>query len=419
MSLLIKNGYCLGEKEGHLDVLVEDDRIVSLEKGIEAEVDTVIDADNCIVLPAFCNAHTHLAMSLFRGMADDLNLMEWLNNHIFPAEAKYVDSEMVYWCSSLSMLEMIRSGTACFADMYFYEEQVARAAMRIGMKAMIGEGILDFKTPDASSAREAIEKTKALKREFESETIKVSYAPHSTYTLSEESLRLVADAADDGSPVQIHVNESSEEITTVMRTKGKRPMDVLKETGLLDKDIYLVHCVASSDDDIRMMKAKGCSVVNVPQSNLKLASGIAPMYKMERMGIDIFIGTDGPASNNNLDIIEELRVMSLIQKALSRDSTVVGAKKSFVIGTNSLFENSGKLSAGYKADIVVISTDSFEAIPMYNPYSYLAYAANSRDVRCVIIDGKVVYKDGEFTTVDKDEIVFEVKRIAKKLGAVF
>ncbi len=418
MSILIKNGYCLGEKAYRADILIEGNRIKRIANRIDEKTEETIDATESLVMPTFCNAHTHLAMSLFRGMADDLNLMEWLNNHIFPAEAKYVNREMVYWCSILSMLEMIRSGTGCFADMYFFEEEVAKAAMDVGMKGVIGEGILDFKTPDCKNATEAIEKTLQLKREFESETIKVSFAPHSTYTLSIESLKKVKEKAGDDIIVQIHINESSEEVSTVLKSKGKRPMQVLSDIGLLGSNVYLVHCVASSDDDINLMRKTASNVVNVPQSNLKLASGIAPMYKMERVGLNIFIGTDGPASNNNLDIIEELRVMSLIQKALSRDSTVVDAKKSFLIGTNSLFSDSGKLKEGYKADIAILKLGSFESTPLYNPYSFLAYAVNSRDIRTVIIEGKVILKNGEFVTVDEEKIKQKVKELASKLGAL-
>ncbi len=418
MSILIKNGYCLGEQEGIYDILIEKNKIKKIDKNIKEKADDIIDAKECLVMPTFCNAHTHSAMSLFRGMADDLSLMDWLNNHIFPSEAKYVNKDMVYICSKLSMLEMIRSATGCFMDMYFFEEEVAKAALEIGMKGVVGEGIIDFKTPDCADVDEAISKTFSLKREFESDTIKVAFSPHSTYTLTGESLKKIAEASE-GFIVHTHVNETKSEVEMCMEKHKKRPMEVLRDTGLLERDIYLAHCVVSSDEDIDMMKQYKANVINVPQSNLKLASGIAPIYKIINKGIDVFIGTDGPASNNNLDILEELRVSSLVQKAINYDETAVDAKKTFQIGTNSVFETSGKLKEGFDADIAVVKLDGFEAVPIFNPYSYLAYAANSRDVSTVIINGKIVLKNGEFLFIDEEKVKFDVKAMAKKLGAMF
>ncbi len=424
MPIIVKNGYCLldgnngKDESGIFDILIEMGKIKKIDRKIDKKDAEIIDANGCLVIPAFCNAHTHLAMSLFRGMADDLRLMEWLKDHIFPAEAKYVTKEMVYWCSKLSMLEMIRSGTACFMDMYFFEEEVAKAAIEIGMKGIIGEGIIDFPTPDCASAREAIEKTVHLKREFESDALRVSLAPHSTYTLSTETLRMVSDKAKDGIPVQIHINENRDEIDLVLKDKGKRPIQVLKDTDLLGNNVYLIHCVMSSEEDINTIKETRSNVVTVPQSNLKLASGIAPVYRMLNAGINIHIGTDGPASNNNLDILEELRTLSFVQKAASLDSTALDARSTFLIGTNSLFDNSGKLKEGCDADIAIVSLSSIEATPLYNPYSFLVYAANSRDFKTVIINGKVVLKNGEFTGIDEEEAKSKVKELARKLGAI-
>jgi len=418
MSILIKNGYCLGEQEGIYDILIEKNKIKKIGANLEEKADDIIDAKECLVIPTFCNAHTHNAMSLFRGMADDLSLMDWLNNHIFPSEAKYVNKKMVYICSKLSMLEMIRSAAGCFMDMYFFEEEVAKAALEVGMKGVIGEGIIDFKTPDCVNVDEAISKTFSLKEEFESDTIKVSFSPHSTYTLTKESLRKIAEASE-GFIVHTHVNETKSEVEMCMEKHKKRPMEVLRDTGLLKRDIYLAHCVVSTDDDIDIMKRYKANVINVPQSNLKLASGIAPIHKIIKKGIDVFIGTDGPASNNNLDILEELRVASLVQKALNYDETAMDAKTTFQIGTNSVFKTSGKLKEGFDADIAIIKLDGFEATPIFNPYSFLAYAANSRDVSTVIINGKIVLKNGEFLSVDEEKIKFDVKAMAKKLGAIF
>jgi 5-methylthioadenosine/S-adenosylhomocysteine deaminase len=419
MTVLIKNGYCLGKGlDDFFDILIENDKIKSIKKEINVHADTVIDAENSIVFTSFCNAHTHLAMSLFRGMADDLALMDWLNNHIFPNEARYVTKEMVYACSKLSILELIRSGSGCFMDMYFFEEEVAKAALELGIKGVIGEGIVDFSTPSCISVDDAISKTIALKKEFESDTIKVSFAPHSTYTLSRDNLKKIANVYD-GSIIQTHANESDAEVDMVLKDKLKRPIEVLDEFGILSEKTYLAHCVSSSQSDMEIIKERGSNVINVPKSNLKLASGIAPIYKMMNMGIDIFLGTDGSASNNKLDMIEEARTMSLVQKITSGDETALGAKESFNIAVNSIFSNSGKLEEGYSADISIIKLDSIESTPIFNPYSYIIYAANSRDVSTVIINGRIILKDREFVNIDEEKIKYDVKHMAKELGALF
>ncbi len=419
MSILIKNGYCIdGFKEGYFDLLIEGNRIKKIGK-FEENADSVMDAKNCLVMPAFCNAHTHLAMSLFRGMADDLELMEWLEKHIFPAEARYVNPEMVYKCSKLSMLEAIRGGTSCFFDMYFFEEEVSKAALDVGMRGVIGEGIADFKTPSCVSPEKAVEKTRLLKDEFDtSSLIKVSYAPHSTYTLSLGTLKLVADSLDEDDIVHIHINESKREIELVKSQKGKKPIEVLREVGLLGEHTYMAHCVETDDDDIELIKKAQAKVINVPQSNLKLASGIAPVQKMLDRGIEVFIGTDGSASNNNLDIIEEVRTVSLVQKVKFNEKAL-NAKDAFrmLVNFNGLFD-AGRLEVGKLADIVIVKLDGFEAIPIYNPYSFVIYALNSRDVRDVIINGKVILKNGEFVNMDEEKVKFEVRELAKGLGGL-
>ncbi len=418
MKILIKDGYCLGEEEGFFNLLIKDDTIEKIGKEIDDKADKNIDAKNCIVMPTFCNAHTHLAMSLFRGMADDLSLMDWLNNHIFPNEAKFVNRDMVYKCSKLSMLEMIRGGTGCFMDMYFYEEEVAKAALEIGIKGVIGEGIVDFESPSCKSAEECISKTKSLQKEFESGNIKVSFAPHSTYTLSTDSLKKIADAAEN-SIIHIHINETKSEVDMVKKQKNLRPLEVLNSLNMLNKNTYLAHCVASSKEDMDLIKQNSSNVINVPQSNLKLASGIAPIYKMINKGIDVFIGTDGSASNNNLDMLEEIRTMSLTQKVFEMNEKALNAKESFNIGINPLFKKTGKLKEGYKADIAILKLDSIESVPLYNPYSYIVYAANSKSVDTVLINGKIIMEKREFVDIDEEKVKFEVKEIAKKLGSIF
>jgi len=418
MSILIKGGYCVdGEREGYFDVYINGNVIEDVGN-IEKSADLTIDANNCLVMPAFCNAHTHLAMSLFRGMADDLELMEWLTRYIFPAEARYVNPEMVYKCSKLSMLELIRSGTGCFVDMYFYEEEVAKAALEVGMRGVLGEGIVDFETPSCKNPGEAIEKTESLKGEFgNSRLLKVSYAPHSTYTVSKDTLKMVGEKAED-SIVQIHVNESKKEVELVKSQHRKGAIGVLDEVGLLTDKTFMAHCVYTDSADMELIAERRARVVNVPESNLKLASGIAPVESMIEKGISVYLGTDGAASNNNLDIIEEMRVASLIQKVKFGEKALP-AKQAFKMAVNydGLF-NSGRLEKGRLADIVIIKLNGIEAVPIYNPYSFLVYAANSRDVRDVIIDGKPVLRNGEFVNIDEEKVKFEVKELARSIGAL-
>ncbi len=416
MSLLIKNGYLIGGKnDGIYDIVVEKNRIARIDKSIEGDFDEVIDADNCLVMPTFCNAHTHLAMSLFRGLADDLSLIEWLTKHIFPAEAEFVNKEMVYICSKFSMLELIASGGGCFSDMYFFEEEVAKAALEVGIRGVIAEGIVDFPSPSCKNADEAIAKTKSLKREFKNEgLIKVAYAPHSTYTLSFESLKKIALEIDEDDIIHIHLNESDGEIQQVLSEKKKRPLDVLEEVGLLLPNTFLAHSVKTTKEEIKRIKAAKAKIIYVPQSNFKLSSGIAPVCDFLKSGVEVYLGTDGQASNNNLDMVEEMRFASLVQK-VKYDEKSLNAKTAFSIATESLFERD-RLVEGALADIAIVSLDSFEAVPMYNPYSFVVYAMNSRSIRDVIIDGEIVYRNREFVKIDANEVAFEVKKLAKKVA---
>jgi len=417
--ILIKNGYIV-EKKGFYDILIENNIIKRIDKKIECRDCYTIEAKNHLVVPAFCNAHTHLAMSLFRGLADDLALMSWLNDYIFPNEAKYVNKDMVYKCSKLSMLEMLRSGTGCFMDMYFFEEEVARAAHEIGIRGVIGEGIVDFESPSCRNADVAISKTKSLKEEFESDMLKVSFAPHSTYTLSNKSLKKIADAADQ-SILQVHASETKDEVDIVLKDKGKTPIEVLKDVGLLNHNTYLAHCVEVSYDDINLIQQAGSSVVINPQSNMKLGNGIVPLVDMTKHGINILIGTDSSASNNSLDIVQELKAASLANKVLLRKADVANAEEMFKIGTNarSLFDNTGGIKEGYKADLSLISADPLNAVPMYNPYSHILYSLNSKDIDAVVINGKVIMEHSEFKDIDENKIKDDVRNLAKDLGAIF
>ncbi len=417
-SILIKNGYCLCENPGRYDILIKGNTISRIEKNIEGEAEEIINAKNCLITPTFCNAHTHLAMSLFRGIADDLPLNEWLTKHIFPLEKEYVTREMVYLFSKLSMLEMVRCGTGCFFDMYFFEEEVAKAALEVGMRGVIGEGIIDFPTPSCKTSKEAIDKTIALKREFESDTIKVSFAPHSVYTVSPETLSIVNNRREN-MPVHIHLSETRQENEMVKRMTSKRPLELLNRIGMLDENVFMAHCVWLENGEINLIKEKNAKVILIPQSNMKLASGLSRSDLMLEAGVDLLIGTDGAASNNNLDIIEEIRTLSLIGKIRRLNPTAFNSIETVNIGFSShfFFDGTDNLSEGNLADVVLWDLNSPETIPMYNPYSNIAYSMNSKNAKTVIINGKIVLKNGEFVTVDEEEVKCRAREYSRRLGS--
>lgn len=403
----------------HTSILINGNKIAALQSDININLpkDTkVIDGKGKLAVSGFFNAHTHAAMSLFRGYQDDLNLQDWLAK-IFKLEAKYVNNQMVYWCTKLACLEMVSCGTTGFMDMYFFEEEVARAAIDVGLRVVLGEGMLSFETPFSKSFSQSLHNTLELKDKYKNHsTVKVSFAPHSLYTVDFKDLELLSKTLTKEDIVQIHLSENQEEVREVFNRYGKRGTFILDELGLLNQNTYLAHCVHLDESEMELIAKNGAKVIHNPQSNLKLSSGISDVCKMKQMGIDVCLGTDGCASNNNLDILEEIRTAALLAKL--KNPGFMNAKRAISIIQNYANIFNVRFSPGAYADVVLFDLEAIEAKPLYNPASYLVYAANSRSVDTVIINGEIIYINKEFIDIDVQEIYFNVSQIAGKIGGL-
>jgi len=377
-----------------------------------------IDAGGGIVVPGFIDTHTHSAMTLFRGMADDLPLMDWLNNHIFPAESKFVNREFVRDGALIAAAEMIHSGITTFLDMYFFQNEAAKVFKRAGMRAFLSEGLINFPTPDMKSPIDAFDYvSNFIENWLNDDLISPAVAAHAPYTCSDELLVKSRELADKYNIVfNIHLSETENEVETILKEKGKRPTHYLNELGILKKKTVLAHCVHINEEEAQLIKASGASVAHNPQSNMKLASGIAPINMFRSMGINVTIGTDGVCSNNNLDILEEGREAALLSKVNEKDPTVLDDEYILrcltINGAKALGieDKTGSLEIGKEADIVIIATDSAHMIPLHNPYSQLVYSANQSDVRDVMIKGKWIMRNGKILSFDEGEL----KEVGKK-----
>ncbi|MBW2036462.1 MAG: amidohydrolase [Deltaproteobacteria bacterium] len=381
-----------------------------------------IDACGGIIMPGLVNAHTHAAMTCFRGLADDLPLMTWLNEYIFPAEAK-LTSDAVYQGALLACAEMILSGTTTFCDMYLFEDSVARAAKEAGMRAVVGEVLYDFPSPNYGPMEEGLKYTEALiDRWRDDPLINIAVEPHSAYLCSPDLLKRVKAIADrNGVPVVIHLSESEKEVDQIREKYGKTPVEHLAEIGFLNPGVIAAHCVALSKNDIRLLREFGVKVAHNPESNMKLASGISPVPELLKHGITVGIGTDGCASNNNLDLLQEMDTAAKLHKVNRLDPTVMDAPTvvrmatfdgARVLGLQDLI---GSLEPGKKADIIVIDTRQPHLTPMYDVYSHLVYAVSGHDVVTSIVNGKVLMENRVLTTLDQDAVIEGVNRVAERV----
>jgi 5-methylthioadenosine/S-adenosylhomocysteine deaminase len=395
---------------------VAKDQIVALGPTAEIEhtymADHTIDARGKLVMPGLVNAHTHVPMSLFRGIADDLSLMDWLMNYIFPAEAANVTEDFCRWGTQLSCWEMIRSGTTTFADMYFFEDVIAEATKEAGMRAVLGQGVFDSPSPDSRTAPDGLRRAEALLRKWSQDAlIRPAIGTHSAYVCSSETLRQAKQLADTyQTSLLIHLAESQSEGAMLREKYGATPVHYMERINCLDHNVVAAHCVWLTDEEIEILKRRNVGVVHCPQSNMKLANGIAPVPRMLKAGLKLGLGTDAPASNNSLDMFAEMSTAARLHKVATLDPTALTALEAVEMATRgssrvlNLEQAIGSLEAGKKADIIILTLDEPNEIPLYNVYSHLAYAIKSSNVETSLINGRIVMLERKMLTLDTDQI---------------
>jgi 5-methylthioadenosine/S-adenosylhomocysteine deaminase len=377
-----------------------------------------VEAQGGIVLPGLVNAHTHAPMVLFRGIADDLKLMEWLQKYIFPAEARNVTAEFVRAGARLAALEMLRSGTTTFVDMYYFEDQVAEAAREAGIRAVAGQTLIDFPAPDYKTPAEGLAGAERFLERWARDPLVVpALAPHSAYLLAPDSLKATKALADRyGAPILIHVSETQDEQRQVRERYGKTPTEQIRDLGLLRKGLLAAHGVWLSAGDRKLLLDAGAGVAHCPQSNMKLSSGAAPVREMLAEGLRLGLGTDGAASNNDLDMFEEMLSAALLAKHVSGDPTAAPATAALEMATLGgaralgLEDRIGSLEIGKRADLAVVGLSEPRLHPLFDPISHLVYAAKGADVRHVIVDGRVVVQDGQVLTLEREAVLREADR---------
>jgi 5-methylthioadenosine/S-adenosylhomocysteine deaminase len=369
------------------------------------------------------NAHTHAATTLFRGLADDRPLKEWLEGFIWPAEAKFINSKTVYWGTLLAICEMIRSGVVAFSDMYFFEEEVARAAKETGIRANLGEAIFDSAGPNKLSFDQGLDYTRKLLEKYrEDPLVSTSVQPHSIYAVSAKNLvRAKALANEFGAVFALHVSETAQEVQEVKAKTGFTPVMLLKHLGLLDDKVTLFHGVHLDDEEIAVLAEMKAAVVHCPEANLKLASGIARLPDLLQAGVSVGLGTDGPASNNDLDMWTEIQFTTKIHRGATRDPLAVSARQALYMATRgsantlSLGQSNGSLQSGKRADLILIEFNQPHLTPIYDVYSHLAFAVGRADVNTTIINGVLVMRDRQVLTVSENEVMAQVRKIGGEI----
>lgn len=412
-------------------VAIRDGEIVAV--GSAADVDknftakTVIRAGGHAIVPGFVNAHTHAPMVLFRGIADDLDLMDWLTNYIFPAEAKNVDREFVKWGTRLAAAEMIRSGTTTFADMYYFESDIARETKAAGLRGVLAQTFIDFPAPDNKTWDQMVAYMRAYAKQWKGDRlITPAMAPHAPYTLSKEHLMEVrALATELGVPILIHVSETKDELRQVAeKQNGMTPGAYLDSIGFLGDDVVAAHGVHLTADELRTFAAKKTGVAHCPESNQMLASGVAPIVDMIKAGMEVGLGTDGAAgSGNNLDMVEEMASAARLQKVFRNDPKAISAREVLRLGTIGsaqvlgLADRIGTLERGKRADVVIIDLQQPKTLPVYSVESAIVYAASGNSVVTTIVDGKILMRRGEVLTVDEKQTMAKAKEYRDRILA--
>jgi 5-methylthioadenosine/S-adenosylhomocysteine deaminase len=409
-------------------VAVERGRIVAVGKRSEVisqySAREIIDARGRAVIPGLINGHTHVPMTLFRGIADDLDLQEWLTKYIFPAEAKNVTEDFVRAGTQLGLAEMIRGGTTTFCDMYYFEDAVAEETERAGVRGLLGETVIDFPVADNKTWPDAMRYTERFVARWKGNAlITAAIAPHAPYTVSEAHLREVRAFSDrTGAPVVTHVAETRKEVEDISREHGARPVEYLARIGFLSPRTIAAHTIHLTEGEIGLLKQYGVGSVHNPQSNMKLASGVAPVPQMLRAGVAVGLGTDGAASNNDLDMWEEMDTAAKLHKLATFDPKVITAEEALSMATREgaralhMDTEIGSLEAGKRADLVVVDLDALHQTPRYNIYSHLVYATKASDVRTVVIEGRVVMRDRRLLTLNEPLIKQKARAIRERIS---
>jgi 5-methylthioadenosine/S-adenosylhomocysteine deaminase len=432
---LILPGWCIPvEPDGQTltdhAVIVDDSRIVDLLPASAARQiyrpGSVIDRPGHVLIPGLINTHTHAAMTLFRGLADDLPLERWLRERIWPVEKRWVSAEMVRDGTRHAIAEMLLSGTTCFSDQYFFPEIVAETAAGMHVRAMVGTPVIDFPNAWAGSASACLARGAELvhDRYAEHALISTCIAPHSVDTVSDGAfaeLRIMADQLDVR--VQIHLHESEAEIDASVAATGLRPLERLSGLGLVNSSLLVVHGVHLRAEEISQLSAARVSVAHCPRSNLKLASGIAPINRYHKSGINVALGTDGAASNNALDLLDEMKTAALLAKAIDQDATAVPAARALRMATIGgatalgLAESTGSIEKGKWADLTCIDMQHFRSLPLYDPLSQLVYASSSQQVSDVWVAGRHLVENGQLTQVDRNELLGRTAEWQRRIAA--
>ena len=435
-DILIINGTILTMAEGLPDLLIDgfimikDGRITAIGRMAELpdnvrarEPAHLIDARNSLVMPGLINTHTHAAMSLFRGLADDLPLMSWLNDYIFPAEAAHVNPEMVFWCTKLAAAELIHSGTTTCADGYFYEAAAAEAFLESGLRAVAAQGVIDFPAPGVADPAKNIATAADFIRAWQRKSDRITPAvfAHAPYTCSAATLQGAKKLArEQGVPFFIHVAETREEWKQMQELHGTTPVRYLESLGVLDRDTACVHCIWLDAEDIELLARSGAGVATCVSSNMKLGAGIAPVAEMAASGITVSLGTDSSASNNRLDLFHEMTLCAKLHKVHHHDPTVLPARQILRMATINgaavlgLTDRIGSLAPGKCADIIIIDLQQPHLVPLYNP-DLLVYGANGSDVVSAIINGRLVMHERRILTFDVQEAMARVLELSRPL----
>lgn len=408
-------------------IAVHDERIIDVLSAQDAEkkysARNTVHLAHHVVMPGLVNMHTHSAMVLFRGMADDLALMEWLQNHIWPAEKQWLSAQFVYDGTQLAILEMLRSGTTCFNDNYFFPDGVAHAAVQAGMRAAIGAVVINFSSAYAADTQEYIAKAlESYDAWRDHKLITHMLAPHAPYTVDDKTfIKVAALAAENKLRIHLHLHETKQEITDSLRDYGKRPLKRLQDLGLVSPDLLCVHMTQVDAEDIAILENHQAHVIHCPESNLKLASGFCPVAQLMKNNINVALGTDGAASNNDLNMFIEMRTAALLAKAVAQEPTALNAMQAIKMATLNgaqalgLADNIGSITPGKYADLIAVNLTDINTQPLYNPISHVVYALNAQQVSDVWVAGKRLLENGAFTQSDAQAIVARAHEWAQKL----